>query len=117
MTFIDKCKAAGIGDGSAHEGYPVINGKVLSKRNGSLKAFTRRESPKPWEDPLIEDKSFSATTIKKILDLATGTDVNLSIAEKQAIEDAEAAEDERVNAPSLVELDKRLKVLEAGTAK
>jgi len=63
MDFISKCKVAGIGDGSVMEGYPVVNGKVLRKINGVLKAYTKREDPKPWEDVYTEDEAFPQGTL------------------------------------------------------
>lgn len=112
MDFLEKCTAAGLGSG-AYEGYPVVNGRVFKKVDGKLKAFTKREDPKPWEDPLIEDKLFDSSILKKIEDIEAGTTTNLSVAEIQAIADAEKDEADRTAMPDSLTMWKKIQALEA----
>jgi hypothetical protein len=115
MDFIEKCHAAGIGDGSSYEGYPIIDNRVIRKVNGSLKAFMK-EALNPWETPR-EDREFDSATLTKIQAIEDGKLDQLTQAEQDAISAAELAEIEKASAPSLTDLDKRLEAIEVALAK
>lgn len=89
MDFIEKCRIAGIGDGSCYGEYPIHNGRVFKRVMGALKAFTRRADPKLWEDPLIEDTEFPQATLDQIEAIETDDLGSLP----QAIQDAIAIEE------------------------
>lgn len=113
MDFIEKCKVAGIGNGACFEGYPVHNDRVFKKIAGTLKAFIRRNDPKPWENPLIEDTAFDSNIIAKIQTIQDGKLEELDQTEQNAIAAAELKELEETTAPSNAELLKRIEALEA----
>ncbi|MEJ2718515.1 MAG: hypothetical protein P8182_15500 [Deltaproteobacteria bacterium] len=76
-----------------------------------------RNDPKPWKDPLIEDKTFDSAILAKVQAIEDGKLDQLTQAEQDAIAAAELAEAENASAPGLVDLDKRLKAIEAGLEK
>jgi len=106
MDFIEKCKLAGIGDGSCFEGYPVHNGRVMKRVAGVLKAFTRVEDPKPWEDSLIEDTEFS----QAILDAVEAIEADDLESLPQDAQDAIAAEESDEAVSEIVGSRKFLKI-------
>lgn len=111
MDFTEKCIAAGIGDGSVCEGYPVVNGRIIRKLDGQLKAFFN-ESLKGFEEPR-EDKDFPKATLDKIQAVEDGKLGLLTQAEQDAIAAAEAEELEEKETPSITEIWKKVKELES----
>jgi len=106
MDFIEKCKVAGIGDGSIYEGYPIHNGRVMRKVAGALKAFIKRDDPKPWEDPLIEDEEFP----QAILDAVEAIEADDLESLPQDVQDAIAAEESDEAVAQIVGSHKFLKI-------
>lgn len=115
MDFIEKCKAAGIGDGSVYEGYPVVHGRWIRKTDGKLNAFFK-EDLKPFEEPR-EDTAFPKVTLDKIQAIEDGELELLTQTERDAIAAAEAKEIEQMSIPALIDIVKRLEAVEAELAK
>jgi len=89
MNLADKCALAGIGNGTAINGRPVVDGCVIDRVSGVMKAFTIIESPKPWENPYVETPEFS----QAILDAVEAIEANDLESLPQEAQDAISAEE------------------------
>lgn len=102
MNLVEKCFAIGIGNGTSTGGYPEINGRIIRKIEGSLKAFFNEEL-KPWEHPR-EDTKFDTAILAKIQAIEDDKLDQLSQNEQDMIIVKETEETEKASVPPIEEI-------------